>query len=133
MPIGASACPMATFSGFYESHGPPPLGDARGIVAAHRHGHQNGQQSGHIFASSFCLLSPWRPPGRYGVSSRPMAAFSGFYESPGPPSLGNECGIAPAHRHGYRNGLRQRCFRSLSPLFLPGIIIAKDHVMVHLN
>ena len=40
--IGASARPMAVFSGFYESHGPTPSGDARGIVPAHRHGHRNG-------------------------------------------------------------------------------------------
>jgi hypothetical protein len=39
--IGASARPMAVFSGFYESHGPTPSGDARGIVPAHRHGHRN--------------------------------------------------------------------------------------------
>jgi len=47
-PIGnieASACPMAAFSGFFESHKPPPLGDARGILPAHCDGHQNGQQS----------------------------------------------------------------------------------------
>jgi hypothetical protein len=55
-----------------------------------------------------------------------MAAFSGFYESPGPPSSGNECGIAPSHHHGHRNGLQRRCFCLLSPPFLPDIIIAKD-------
>ncbi len=44
--IGASARPMVAFSGFYESHEPPPSGDARGIVLPHRHGHQNGQQRG---------------------------------------------------------------------------------------
>jgi hypothetical protein len=37
--IGASAHPMAAFSCFNESRGPPPSGDARGIVPAHRHGH----------------------------------------------------------------------------------------------
>ena len=50
-PIGyirASARPMVAFSGFYESHKPPPLGDARGIVPPHRDGHQNGQQSGYM-------------------------------------------------------------------------------------
>ena len=62
-----------------------------------------------------------------------MAAFSGFYESPGPPSSGDERGIAQSHRHGYQNGLRRGCFRSFSPPFLPGIIVAKDHVMAHLN
>ena len=33
--IGASACPMVAFSGFCESHEPPPSGDVRGIVPAH--------------------------------------------------------------------------------------------------
>jgi len=39
---------MVAFSGFNESHEPPPLGDVRGIVPPHRHGHQNGQQSGYM-------------------------------------------------------------------------------------
>jgi len=39
---------MAACSGFYESHEPPPLGDARGIVPPHRDGYQNGQQSGYM-------------------------------------------------------------------------------------
>jgi len=39
---------MAAFSGFYESHKPPPSGDARGIAPAHRDGHRNSQQSGFI-------------------------------------------------------------------------------------
>ena len=47
MPIGASALPMAAYSGFYESHEPPPSGYVRGIVPAHRDSHQNGQQSGY--------------------------------------------------------------------------------------
>jgi hypothetical protein len=85
------------------------------------------------FASSFCLLLPWRPPGRYGASSHLMVAFSGFYESTGPPPSVDVRGIAPSHRHGYRNGLWWRCFCSLSPNFLPGIIVAKNHVMVHIN
>ena len=46
--IRASACPMVTFSGFYESHEPPPLGNARGIAPPHRDGHRNGQQSGYM-------------------------------------------------------------------------------------
>ncbi len=67
------------------------------------------------FASSYRLLSPWRPPERYGASSRPMAAFSGFYESPGPFPSGNAYGITPLHRHGYRNGQRRRYICSLLP------------------
>ncbi len=43
--IGASARPMAVFSGFFESYKPPLTGDARGILLANRNGHQNGQQS----------------------------------------------------------------------------------------
>ena len=39
---------MVAFSGFYESHEPPPLGDVCGIVPPHHDGHQNGQQSGYI-------------------------------------------------------------------------------------
>ncbi len=39
--IKASAHPMVAFSGFYESHEPPPSGDVRGIVPPHRDGHQN--------------------------------------------------------------------------------------------
>jgi hypothetical protein len=60
MPIGASARPMATFSGFYESPGPPPLDNVRVIVT--------GQQSEFILLL-FCLLSPWRPLQQYGASS----------------------------------------------------------------
>jgi len=62
MPIGASACLMAAFSGFYESH-KPPSGDACGTVPAHHDGHQNGQQSGHILHLRFDCC---RPGGRQG-------------------------------------------------------------------
>jgi hypothetical protein len=47
--IRPSACLMVAFSGFYESHKPPPSGSVRGIVPPHRDGHQNGQQSGFMF------------------------------------------------------------------------------------
>ncbi len=42
MPSGASARSMVAFSGFYESHEPPPPGDAHGTVPAHHDGHRNG-------------------------------------------------------------------------------------------
>jgi hypothetical protein len=61
--IGSSACPMALFSGFYESHEPPPSGDALGIVPPHRNGHQHGQQSGYIL---HCHFVDCRPGGRRG-------------------------------------------------------------------
>ena len=48
---------MAVFSGLYESPGPPPSGDARGIVPPHRDGHRNGHQSGYINTSLFCLFN----------------------------------------------------------------------------
>jgi hypothetical protein len=44
---------MVAFSGFNESHEPPPSGDARGIVPPHRHGHRNGQQSGYMLHRRF--------------------------------------------------------------------------------
>jgi len=39
---------MVAFSGFYESHNPPPSGGARGIVPPHCDGYQNSQQSGYM-------------------------------------------------------------------------------------
>ena len=54
------------------STGAPPLPSKRSAKWTH-------------FASS-CFLSPWRLSGQYWANSCPMAAFSGFYESPGPPS-----------------------------------------------
>jgi len=67
MPIGASARLMAALSGFYESHEPPPSGNARGIVLAHRNGHQNIQQSGYILHNRFVDC---RPGGRRGNTER---------------------------------------------------------------
>jgi hypothetical protein len=61
--IGARARPMVAFSGFYESHKPPPSGDVRGIVPPHRHGHRNGQQSGYMLHHCFICC---RPGGRRG-------------------------------------------------------------------
>ncbi len=58
MPNGASARPMAAFSGFYESQEPPSSGNACGIVPAHCDGHQNGQQSGHILHLRFVCCCP---------------------------------------------------------------------------
>jgi hypothetical protein len=47
--------------------------------------------------------------------------------------LGDAAWIASTPPHGHQNGLRRRCIRSSPPPFLHGVIIAKDHVMVHLN
>ena len=63
---------MVAFSGFYESHEPPPSGYARGIAPPHRNDHQNGQQSGYIFiivelivalAAAGAIQSKWSPDG----------------------------------------------------------------------
>ena len=47
-----------------------------------------------------------------------MAAFSGFYESPGPPPSGNVRGITPFHRHDYPNGQQRRYIHLPSPPLL---------------
>ena len=67
--IGASARPMVAFSGFYESHEPPPSGDVRGIVLLHRDGHRNGQQEG-----TFCIIVFYcRHGGRRGDTEQVVA------------------------------------------------------------
>ena len=70
--IGASARPMVAFSGFYESHEPPPSGDASGIVLPHRHGHRNDQQRGGHFAHR-CV--DCRPGSRRGDTERVAARW----------------------------------------------------------
>ena len=39
-----------------------------------------------------------------GAGAHPMAVFSGSYESPGPPPLGDVGSIVPPHHDGHRNG-----------------------------
>ena len=56
--IGASACPMAMFSGFNESPQPPPSGDVCGIVPLHWVDHQNGHHSGYIIHCCFVWCHP---------------------------------------------------------------------------
>jgi hypothetical protein len=70
--IGASARPMVVFSGFYESHKPPPLGDACGIVLPHCNGHRNGHQSGYML---HCCFVCCRPGGRQGYTERLVARW----------------------------------------------------------
>ena len=63
---------MVAFSGFYESHEPPPSGDACGIVPAHCDGHRNSQQSGFILhRRTVCC----RPGGRRGNTERVVARW----------------------------------------------------------
>jgi len=56
--IGASAHPMAAFSGFHESPRPPPSVDVCGIVPPHCNDHQNGHQSGYILHRHFVCCRP---------------------------------------------------------------------------
>ena len=70
--IAANTRPMVVFSGLYESPGPPPSGNARGIVPPHRDDHRNGHQSG-------CILHyrcvDCRPGGRRGDTERVVARW----------------------------------------------------------
>ena len=70
--IGASACPMVAFSGFYESQEPPQLDDARGIVPPHSYGHQNGHQYGCILHLCFVCC---HPGGRRGNTEQVVARW----------------------------------------------------------
>jgi hypothetical protein len=56
--IGASACPMAVFSGFYESPGPPLSGNARGIIPPQPDDHRNGHHNGYIIHRYFVCCCP---------------------------------------------------------------------------
>ncbi len=76
MAIGASACPMVASSGFYWSPGPPPLGDARGIVPPHRDAIETASFVG-VFVD--CCLSACCPGRRWGdreqlVAQHPVAS-----------------------------------------------------------
>jgi len=63
---------MVAFSGFCESHEPPPSGDVLGIVPSHCHGHRNGQQSGYMLHHcNVCC----RPGGRRGNTERVVARW----------------------------------------------------------
>ncbi len=70
--IGASARLMVAFSGFYESHEPPPSDNMRGIVLPHRDGYCNGQQSGYILHN--CCVDCC-PGSRWGDMERVVARW----------------------------------------------------------
>ena len=57
-PIGRNTRPVAASSGFRCSPGPPPSGDAHGIVPAHRHGQRNGRQVWCFFVVFFLNANP---------------------------------------------------------------------------
>jgi hypothetical protein len=63
---------MAVFSGLYESPGPPPSGDAHGILPPQRDHHPNGHQSGYILHYR-CV--DCRPGGCRGDTERVVAQW----------------------------------------------------------
>jgi len=63
---------MVVFSGLYESPGPPPSGDASGILPLHHDDHQNGHQSGYIIYRCFVCCCPG---GRQGNTERVVARW----------------------------------------------------------
>ena len=133
--IRASACPNVVFSGFYESHEPPPSGDACGIVPPYHDGHRNGQQSGYMlhYHCVNCCPGGCRDDRKRVVAWWRHPVASGFLRSPGYAASGNALHIALAHHNGHLNGLQQRCICSSLLPFLLGVIMAKDHVTVRLN
>jgi hypothetical protein len=68
---------MAPFSGFYESHEPPPSGDAYDSTGTPPRPSKRIAKLVHL-SLLFCLMLPWQLPRQYGASSRPMAASSDF-------------------------------------------------------
>ena len=62
-----------------------------------------------VFVCFIRIRRPWRPSGRYGAGTRPMAASSGFERSPGCAPSGDAPRIKPLHHHGHRNRRRFAC------------------------
>ncbi len=50
------------------------------------------------------------PMASIGRNTCPMAAFSGFKQSPKPPPSGNTHGMVPGHCHGHQNGQQSWSF-----------------------
>jgi len=87
---------MAAFSGFYESHEPPPSGDARGIVPAHCDGHRNSQQSGFILhRRTVCC----HPGGRRGNTEQVVARWRRLVASIKALDLLHRAMHAVSHQH----------------------------------
>ena len=83
------------------------------LVPKNSHRIQLRSTIGYLAKNSFWLVfwvfdqnrRPWRPPRRCDASTRPMAASSGFYWSPGYAPLGDAPRIAPLHPYAWL-GLR---------------------------
>ncbi len=123
--ISRNTRPMVVFSGILQIPKPPPSGDVRGTVPAHRHGYWFGHRFRCICWLLYVCLLPWRLLGRYGASSRPMPASSSFLSNPGHAASGNAVCIARVHSRGHQNGQHRRCIL-MSSLILPWTVtIAK--------
>ncbi len=119
---------MVVFSCFYESPGPPLLGDVRGIVPPHCDDHQNGHQSGYII---HCCFVCCRPGSHQGKTEQVFARW--------------QCPIASgvaldmlhqAMPHVWLQRLTMAFEMAhnrgtAAIAYLLGIIVVKDHVMVH--
>ncbi len=80
-----------------------------------------------------CYLFACCPGGRSGDTERAVARWRRQVASgvAGHAALGDALRIAPADRHGHRNGQRQRNILMPLSILSSTITIAKDHVMVH--
>ena len=123
---------MAVFSGLYESPGPPPSGDAHGIVPPRCDDHRNGHQSGYMIHRCFVCC---RPGGRQGDTERVVARWrrpmaSGvaldMLHRAMPHVLFQRLRIAIEMAC---NGGTFACRRSFFCITL--LVLAKDHVIVH--
>ena len=65
------------------------------------------------------------------MTSHPMTASSGLRCSPGHAASGDAACSASTPHHGHRNGPQRRGICSPPLPISLGVIIAKDHVMVH--
>ncbi len=129
--LGRNTRLMVVFSGILQSPKPPPLGNMRGTVPAHCHGHWFDHLFRCIWWLFYVCLLPWRPLGWYEARSCPMPASSNFRSSPGHAALGDAICIAPLHCRGHQNSRRTRCIYSSLSILSSTRTVANDHLMVN--
>jgi hypothetical protein len=115
---------MVVFSGFCESHKPPPSSNVRGIlVPPHRDGQQNGQQSGYIM-HHYCV--DCHPGGRRGNTEQVVARWGCPVASGEALIMIHRVMCSLLHR---RTAMDTKMARDRTISI--DVIVAKDHVMVH--
>jgi hypothetical protein len=117
--IDRNTRPMVATSGVQHSPGPPPAGDACGIVPVHPTAIKMASKVGALF---HCCFGCCRPGGCRGNMERVVARWrhpvaSGLRGSPGHAASGNAVYTAPMHLHGHQNGLQQSAFIFCRRLF----------------